>query len=388
MIDAPRLACIAQTTITDAPGVGGFDESPQLGVAESLLGVVSLCLIACFIASFISWVRLCRARRTPFGSKPLIASQSYSMPFWNAFDFVLLLGVLLVATNLLSTLFDVAGWNPQSEESEDAPVTMSVPQLAMSSMGTLLAMLGTVGLLRLRSSSVLSQLGLIPSKSMLVLGLRGAVLILPPTMILMALVSLLQEYSHPVLEALQTEGEGDPGKWGVFGMLFVTTAIIAPVFEEFWFRALLQGGLQRLADGSKPPSASNAPRVGSLDQQDPQGSTTDEPSDSFTDGDSPAEPSSAAVVWQPNSPGTELDESAPAIAWQPVAIWPMVVASMVFSAMHLGQGLAPIPLFFLSLAMGYLYRQTGSLVPSIIVHMILNGLTMTVTLLEILRGVG
>ncbi|MEM8913719.1 MAG: hypothetical protein AAGC97_18315, partial [Planctomycetota bacterium] len=102
MIDVPRLACIAQTTITDAPGVGGFDESPQLGVAESLLGVVSLCLIACFIASFISWVRLCRARRTPFGSKPLIPSHSYSMPFWNAFDFVLLLGVLLVATNLLS----------------------------------------------------------------------------------------------------------------------------------------------------------------------------------------------------------------------------------------------------------------------------------------------
>jgi membrane protease YdiL (CAAX protease family) len=70
--------------------------------------------------------------------------------------------------------------------------------------------------------------------------------------------------------------------------------------------------------------------------------------------------------------------------WTPTAIWPIVVASIVFALMHWGQGLAPIPLFFLSCALGYLYRQTGSLVPSIIVHFVLNGFTMCVTLLQLL----
>src|SRR5690606_35129689 len=54
--------------------------------------------------------------------------------------------------------------------------------------------------------------------------------------------------------------------------------------------------------------------------------------------------------------------------WTPTAVWPIVITSLVFAVMHWGQGLAPIPLFFLSLGLGYLYRQTGSLVPSIVVH--------------------
>ena len=54
---------------------------------------------------------------------------------------------------------------------------------------------------------------------------------------------------------------------------------------------------------------------------------------------------------------------------------------------HLGgQGAAPIPLFFLALGLGFLYRQTGSLTPPILVHMILNGLTLVVTYLKILSN--
>ena len=37
----------------------------------------------------------------------------------------------------------------------------------------------------------------------------------------------------------------------------------------------------------------------------------------------------------------------------------------------------PIALFLLGLALGYLYRRTGSLLPCIVVHFLLNAMTMT-----------
>lgn len=101
-----------------------------------------------------------------------------------------------------------------------------------------------------------------------------------------------------------------------FAFLFFSAAILTPIAEEFQFRLLLQGGLQQLAD---PPA----------------------------DGD-----------------------------WNPRAIWPIVVTSLIFAAMHLGQGAAPIPLFFLSLGLGFLYQRTGRLVPVILVHMLLNSSTL------------
>ncbi|CAN0489807.1 unnamed protein product, partial [Hapterophycus canaliculatus] len=88
-------------------------------------------------------------------------------------------------------------------------------------------------------------------------------------------------------------------------------------------------------------------------------------------------PYASDAVTVPN-PDTRSD-------WTPTAIWPIVVASLLFAMMHWGQGLAPIPLFFLSLGLGYLYRQTGSLIPSIVVHFVLNGFTMSATLLEMLK---
>jgi membrane protease YdiL (CAAX protease family) len=40
--------------------------------------------------------------------------------------------------------------------------------------------------------------------------------------------------------------------------------------------------------------------------------------------------------------------------------------------LHLGQGWAPVPLFFLSLALGWLYQRTHRLLPSLVVHVCLN----------------
>jgi hypothetical protein len=58
---------------------------------------------------------------------------------------------------------------------------------------------------------------------------------------------------------------------------------------------------------------------------------------------------------------------------QRLNIWaPILVASTAFAMAHVGHGPAPIPLFFFSVALGYVYEKTGRLAPSIIAHFMLN----------------
>ncbi|TWT92194.1 CAAX amino terminal protease self- immunity [Neorhodopirellula pilleata] len=272
---------------------------------------------------------------------------------------------------------------------------ITVPQLLISSFAMLSATLATIFVLRLRRPEILRlpgqevvgheqpRFGFVPDRNMIRLGLIGAWLILPPTMLLMGAVSVLQEYSHPVLDALQpTEADGPPN-YAVFAALFFTTAIVTPMVEEFWFRGLLQGGLQRLADARtdainwglvriNPPVAPMQPTATQhgTDDRNPYQSPP-----ASTDDFIAASPSEMQAI---ADPATRAD-------WTPTAVWPLIVASLLFALMHWGQGLAPIPLFFLSLGLGYLYRQTGSLVPPIVVHFVLNGFTMSATFLEMMQ---
>ena len=66
--------------------------------------------------------------------------------------------------------------------------------------------------------------------------------------------------------------------------------------------------------------------------------------------------------------------------------WPIFVSSLCFALVHWGQGLAPIPLFILALGLGYLFRQTGSLIACITVHFLLNFYSMFVFTAMILLG--
>jgi hypothetical protein len=57
---------------------------------------------------------------------------------------------------------------------------------------------------------------------------------------------------------------------------------------------------------------------------------------------------------------------------------PIVVSSGLFSPAHLGNGPDPIPIFFLALGLGYLYRQTHRLWPGIVVRALLNAFSTAV----------
>jgi membrane protease YdiL (CAAX protease family) len=101
------------------------------------------------------------------------------------------------------------------------------------------------------------------------------------------------------------------------GLVLFAAVVAAPISEEFLFRRVLQGWLE----GWLEP---HAPRWG------------------------------AAVA--------------------------IVLSSLAFAAAHVGQGLAWLPLFFFGLVVGYLARQTGSIVPGVILHGLFNAVSVALVL--------
>ena len=58
------------------------------------------------------------------------------------------------------------------------------------------------------------------------------------------------------------------------------------------------------------------------------------------------------------------------------------LSSLAFAAAHVGQGLAWVPLFFFGLVVGYLARQTGSIVPGVVLHGLFNAVSVALVLLQ------
>ena len=105
-------------------------------------------------------------------------------------------------------------------------------------------------------------------------------------------------------------------------------------------------------------------------------SSGSEPTDELLDdanAHSPPQPESNKFRYpNPFTNRDELLEESPPVGVQ--AWLPIVVASILFSLAHFGQGTAPIPLFFLSLGLGFIYQRTHRIWPSIVAHMLVNGL--------------
>lgn len=349
---------------------------------QLLLLLVNLLMIVAVIASGICWVKMLRRRRSmPLREKveSLLPARVQERPYRSNADglaiFVtasIMLCTMAVSQQIISNEFVQRGWI-QTVQSDSDPLAEVEPQqvseprkisdsatnlesgprdssadgvtaanasrhrtersliasiLANTAAGVI-SILIAVGWLGLFFRQPLRVIGLWPRREDLVIGLKAALLIIPPVLLINAVASLLIAYEHQVLNSLAAFATPR-----VFVTTMLGTALVTPVVEELMLRGLLQGGLQRLGD---PP---------------------------------PIAPSEAAD-------GEQAD------GWRPVSFWPVFAASGLFACMHLGQGAAPVALFFLSLGMGYLYRQTGNLTGPIVVHMVLNSMTLMVELLKI-----
>ena len=179
-----------------------------------------------------------------------------------------------------------------------------------------------------------------------------------------------QPYSHPIIEAYKHQ----PNAWMLY-LTALSAIVVAPLCEELLFRVLLQGWFESIdATWQKRRRANDmgdlmAPELVALESPAFVPAASDNPYAA------PAAPLVAVL--------------APALLETFVpkpAIWPILLSSGLFAAMHFGQGLAPVSLFFLALVLGYVYQRTHRLWPSLIVHILLNAGSIIVLWLSVSNG--
>ena len=242
----------------------------------------------------------------------------------------------------------------------------STQMMWVMSIGQLLGTLGGLMFIGLRHGHAPRIFGWQPEHFLTdtLLGLAVFSMTLPPLLLLQWGLSALVDYHHQTLELLRDQATEE-----TLIIAWLSAGLIAPITEEIFFRGVLQSWLQRMSRGMSQVAWLLAIGGGFAGKYLKPGNT-----------DTP-EPEAAAS-------GTGVASDAPQrVLSDSDSIWmPILVSSAAFGLVHVGQGLAPVTLFFFGLVLGIVFRQTGSLWPCIVLHMLLNWFSLFWVTLEVWQG--
>jgi len=283
----------------------------------------------------------------------------------------------------------LAVWSGWLVPINGAPPTSSQLGLVMliDGMAKLIALVFAVVWVSRRTRDVWAQFGWISASPLNMAQIAGiaVLMLLPPTMVLQAVLTQFWAYEHPIQDALLAESPA----WVLF-VAAISAVVLAPIGEELFFRSMVQGWLQTLADRPERPQPTTGSPIVAVASGGEDGPAK-APSESalltnhqaWPSFERPG-PSLLAADPQPDALSTNFDGGQ---LYVPRAWWPLFVSSAMFALAHMGQGPAPVSLFFLALGLGLLFRQTGRIWPSIAVHMALNAYSITMMLLALKAGV-
>lgn len=348
-------------------------------IAAQLAQIVLVALFcAILFGSAAAWKRIASRHRSAGRVLPVEPRRPVA---WN-FPVVVVVGVgALLLQGGMTGLMNWAGWFA----GDASPERLQPALVGGASANILVVFLGGAALnslgapnqrLRIwgRRSNAVHDIGI---------GLVAFLAIAPPMYLLQfALVKLIPA-QHPIIEQMLFEG-ADPQ---FFALAFVAAVIVAPVAEEFLFRGVLQGWLQSFEFA--PPDAVNTPGTTlgpaaplALPDETPPASAALAPIVSQRDPNPFAAPFARADETTSAGERTEPRELRGLFGLRP-GVFPITVSSTMFAAAHIGQGPAPFTLFFLALALGYLYHRTNRLLPCIALHFFVNATSMTLLWLSL-----
>jgi membrane protease YdiL (CAAX protease family) len=274
----------------------------MLLVAQALFGMFVYLLVAASLGVWAAIVSRLQRRQ------PLVRFEPRIPVPWNGMDLAVLLVTIVYAEMVAAGISTHYGGAPRGELSAVGLGAAAVARLAWVAFAAMY--------LTLMRGAFLDDLGLRSDKikNDVQLGILGFLAAVLPVYGLQLLLTRLLEIpsEHPIV----TFAAHEPHVLSLI-LAGVVAAIVAPVGEEFLFRVVLQGWLEK--------KKAQAGQLG-------DGSDV--------------------------SPG----------------MGPAIVVSALFAALHLGHGPDPIPLFFLSLILGYLYQRTHRIVAPLTVHFCVNSL--------------
>lgn len=358
--------------------------SPEVLEQNPLLAVAILfafgALVTGLAASLTCWAWLVYRL---WHRQPILPVREWSPRTWGLVE-ILLAGCLMFAMQVLMTSLAVPllGIDLAAlREGGDPPLSFA----AVISLSYLLTTLLMVGWIMLRFQVPASHTGFetngLPRQ--IVIGVLAGFIILPLVMLLNAFVTLglEQEYDHPVLDAMASEGTLS----GYFLAVF-SAVLVAPIAEEFLFRGLLQGWLQSIEFSSPLAAILGATRTQRSTPPPnpyyhPSSAATAQP-EATLGGDAEAAEAPVTQATESGLPDNPYAVSETAADWTRAperhrpSLWPSLVSGTLFGLAHWGYGFSFIPLIALGIGLGLLYRATQSIWPCIVVHFMLNAFSM------------
>jgi len=261
----------------------------------------------------------------------------------------------------------------QNREGQQVKIKQTFSLITAASLANLLALAAAYAWLRSRGANH-EDLGLDVSRPGrdFKLGVAGFVVASIPVLTIQATLSQFIEPTHPVTDIFAAHPSA---------MMLALTALfavlIAPLAEEFFFRVILQGWLEalyarraalRLAENDLRDERSAIAGVGAASKE--------------FEHEIAERPEPFLVDVAQTQTGDAGESSATVDASPPMqansGLMPVLLSSLVFAAVHWEHGPSSVPLFFFALALGYLYRQTHRLWPSVVAHACLNGFSVLI----------
>ena len=278
-------------------------------------------------------------------------------------------------------------------KSEDADVLGASQEnmLFASGASRLLTVPIIFGAIMLMSRGTLTDLGIVPRKIHrdVLVGVSAFAMIAPIVFGLQLLLTKFFKSQHPLIEWLTER----PTMFFLYMVAF-SAVVVAPIAEEVLFRLLLQGWFEKIAlrKFSGRELVFGQSEVGLNDFSAPLTEPKKDSADgkdgpNATHGKESGNPFQPPLTQQPaklvTDKGEVYDDGRLPSG---IAMLPILGSSLVFALMHYSHGPDPIPLFLLSLGIGYVYQRTHRILPCILIHMLLNGFSMVLLWLQLFGG--
>ena len=355
--------------------------------------------LAIIISSIVCWYNWIYALID--GRNPLPAVERRPVP-WGFLDLLFAIGIIgffqIVCQAAVIVAVAPRGANPAAVGGLQSLL------ITASTTASLLGLVAILAAIGFRTGATLTDFGIDSEELLhdLGLGAQAFAMLAVPVFVMQAILTNWFPSNHPLIDAVKAS----PNPWTTLSATALAAVIGAPLLEEFAFRVLLQGWMESLAGGehafpramlgaSYEPAATQSSAAELVPPLDAAGfpiraamvpempeelvPVLVEPTSPPADVSSPFEPNPYATP-EPEPPA----KPAPEAAAPP--LWPTFVSAFLFAISHWSHGPDWIPLFFLALGLGHLYRKTHRIVPSIVVHFLLNATSITLFALALASG--
>jgi membrane protease YdiL (CAAX protease family) len=376
------------------------NETPPLVAAAGYLVLLGMATVITVGPAVWYW-----ALRRWWQGQPVLEHEPRALANWGFIDGVILFVLEVVFTGTFAAVaFGVYGLNLKADPTTDTAAYLRLVFLATLARMAACAITWMVIVLRTGCAwrSSLTQMGRDAK-----LGAAAFCALAIPTYLLHILLTQFWKSAHPLIESLRDQPEPQ-----FLAIVFFIAVVSAPLTEEFIFRVLFQGWLERMFDPweSMKPNFFLTLLVGERAQ--PVGTATEivaaqlaQPSEGAPTEVIQAElarpaveepiylgpPPPVSASWSgrhaPPLPQGDVKHLPNQPIFDPwlTDILSISISAGVFALMHYSHGPDWVSLLILAAGLGYLYRRTHRMMPSLTVHFLLNSMSMLALYSEIYR---